>query len=451
MKRTHTAALLLLTVILNLGCKKYLDEKPAASLAVPATLADLQALLDYYPRINNDETGTAEASADNYYITDADWASQSETMRRVYTWERDHLFNPGSNDWAKLYQTVYYANTVLEGLGKIKPDAASHQAWNNIRGQALFIRAKSLLQAAWLWAPAWDEASADGDLGIVLRLNTDFNQPSVRASVRQTYNRILADLSEAAQGLPVSPAHSMRASKPAAYGLLARTHLSMRQYEKAGRYADSALALKADLLDYNTLNPAAGFPFAPFNREDIFHSLQVIPSLLIPPTAKIDSALYNLYAADDLRKDLFFRSNGNNTVVFRGSYEGNPNLYSGLTTAELYLVRAETFARAGNGPAALADLNTLLEKRYKTGTFVPYTTATAGDLLALVVTERRKELLMRGLRWIDLKRLNREGAGITLQRVVNGQTYTLPPNSPRYQLPIPEDVVELTGIPQNAR
>ncbi|HBI87240.1 MAG TPA: RagB/SusD family nutrient uptake outer membrane protein, partial [Sphingobacterium sp.] len=47
--------------------------------------------------------------------------------------------------------------------------------------------------------------------------------------------------------------------------------------------------------------------------------------------------------------------------------------------------------------------------------------------------------------------LNKEGAGITLQRKLNGQTYTLHPGDQRFALPIPEDIIALTGMPQNPR
>jgi hypothetical protein len=87
----------------------------------------------------------------------------------------------------------------------------------------------------------------------------------------------------------------------------------------------------------------------------------------------------------------------------------------------------------------------------KTGFFVPFTANNTSEALNLVLQERRKETPFRGLRWIDLRRLNNEGANITLTRKVKGQVYTLPPNDPRYVLPIPPDVINLTGIVQNER
>jgi hypothetical protein len=53
------------------------------------------------------------------------------------------------------------------------------------------------------------------------------------------------------------------------------------------------------------------------------------------------------------------------------------------------------------------------------------------------------------LRWMDLKRLNKIGANITITRTLNGKTYTLVPNSPRYAIELPPVVIGLTGMPQN--
>lgn len=90
-------------------------------------------------------------------------------------------------------------------------------------------------------------------------------------------------------------------------------------------------------------------------------------------------------------------------------------------------------------------------KRWKTGTFVPFTASTSSGALATILAERRKELMMRDLRWMDIKRLNKEGAGITLKRIVAGQPYQLQPNEPRFALPLPAYVLALTGMQQNPR
>ena len=60
---------------------------------------------------------------------------------------------------------------------------------------------------------------------------------------------------------------------------------------------------------------------------------------------------------------------------------------------------------------------------------------------------------MRGLRWTDLRRLNRDPRyAVTLTRSINGTTYMLPPNDARYVYPIPDAVIAANpGMEQNVR
>ncbi|MBO9572090.1 MAG: RagB/SusD family nutrient uptake outer membrane protein, partial [Chitinophagaceae bacterium] len=212
-------------------------------------------------------------------------------------------------------------------------------------------------------------------------------------------------------------------------------------------YADSSLELNSVLLDYNLHTPVSTRrSFSIANPEVIFNNIpysQQFSGLSVP------ADLFESYDDDDLRKEFFFQPGTN---VFRGGYSGAPTLFTGIATDELLLIRAECRARAGLINEALNDLNTLLQNRYKTGEFTPLTAATAEEALALILTERRKELLFRGTRWTDLRRLNQEpGHEVTLTRVVDGITYTLAPNSPLYVFPIPENEIKLTNIPQNIR
>ena len=202
-------------------------------------------------------------------------------------------------------------------------------------------------------------------------------------------------------------------------------------------------------MDYNSLSPDDYYPFTRFNPEVLFDNTISQASYYDtdPYYARIDSELYNSYALNDLRKDLFFRQE-NTGYSFKGSYAAY-SLFIGIATDEVYLMRAESNARLGNKDAALNDLNTLMDKRWNTGTFIPFNATTSGDALTLILQERRKELVFRNLRWMDIKRLNKEEADITLKRIIDGQTYTLPPNDNRFALPLPADIVKMTGMPQN--
>ncbi|QXV66844.1 RagB/SusD family nutrient uptake outer membrane protein [Mucilaginibacter sp. 21P] len=448
--KKHLLLLIAAASMIAGGCKKYLDEKPDRSLVVISATADLQALLDNYSTMNNADPGSGEASADNYYLTDADWASiASEPQRRLYTWEKDQVIALTSNDWSNAYRTVYSCNTVLENADRVA-DPNNNYETANIKGQAYYYRGKALLQSALLWCLAYRSSTSPTDLGLPLRMTTDFNTEVPRSNNAQTFAAITTDLIQAAKQLPVTQASAYRPGKAAAFALLARCYLYTHNYDLAGKYADSALQIKKDLLDFNTLSASATYPIARQNKEVLHQSIMVLPQLISATKAKIDSNLYRSYASNDLRRTIFFRDNRNGTYAFKGSYDGSAAFFSGVAVDEVYLTRAECYARGGKITEAMADLNTLLVNRYKKGAFIPLQAATATDALRFVLVERRKELLMRGIRWMDIKRLNTEGANIALQRKLNGANYLLPPNDLRYAIAIPENLMRF-GIEQNPR
>lgn len=444
--------LTLTLIVFNLGCKKYLNEKPDTKLAIPTSLTDFQALIDNVS-IMNFGPSAGETSADNYYLTDADYASLSQdNYKREYTWQNDYLFSIlGNNDWFNTYRPAFTSNTILQNLSLSNYSSASQSTYNNVKGEAYFTRAQAFYQAADLWAQAYDANTGGSQLGIPLRLGTDFNEKSTRSTLEETYSQIISDIKTSIKLLPVTPTHVIRPSKPAAYALLARVYLAMRKYNEAGLYADSCLQIYNTLINYNTLSTSAAYPFKQFNPEVIRENKTPVPMPLNNSRARIDTLLYSSYANNDLRKTLFFKSSTNGTFVFKGSYEGGSNLFSGIATDEIYLIRAECYARSGSITNAMKDLNNLLINRFKTGTFTPLTATNSSSALSIILAERRKELIMRGLRWMDIKRLNKDGANISLKRRVNGQTYTLQPNDLRYALPIPEDIIQITGMQQNPR
>lgn len=443
----YIGCLLALTVAFS-GCDKFLDEKPQSRLVVASNLIDLQGLMDSYLVINNRDPYMGEICADDYYVTDAEWAAQVEYDRRLYLWEKDNVTATSGNNYYTSYSSLYRPNMVLATIDNIAVNAGNEADWNNVKGQAYFLRAKIFLDLVSLFSNAYDANTAKTDLGIPLRLGIDFTEKSSRATVEETYQQIIKDLEQACALLPVRATHVMRASKPAAYALLARTYLFMNNYEKANYYADLSLKLKSDLLDYNTLNAASTFPFSQFNAEVEFAAIMGSPAIIANATAKIPLDLYNSYEANDLRKTLFFRKNTNGTYGFKGSYDGGIAKFTGIAVDEVFLMRAESFARMGKVTEAMKDLNALLKKRYNP-TFVDKVAANQQEAINLIVAERRKELLLRGLRWMDLKRLNKLGANITLTRVVNSKTYTLEPNSLRYAIQLPPEIIDLTGMPQN--
>lgn len=438
----------LLMFLLKLSsCKKYLDKKSDDKLVVPTSLEDLQALLNNTQDINSVTPARLEAASDDYFVLDNTYNMVDEIFKMAYTWTPFDYVWP--NDWSNNYNVVYTSNWCLENINKLERTTFNEAKWNNVKGSALFFRSYHFLLLAWTYAKAYDEQTAQTDRGIVLRLGSDFNIPSVRASVKETYDQIIADAKEAVPYLPDHPSHTSQPSKAAAYGLLARAYLSMRQYDSAGKYANLCLNIKNDLLDFSTeVDISASTPFSRFNKETIFYS-KLAGSLFIYSSvyAKVDTLLYSFYNTNDLRRSAYFAASGN-YYIYKGGYSAELRPFSGIATDEIYLIRAECYAREGDKDKALNDLNILLEKRYD-NSFIPEIAATSQDALPIILKERRKELLFRGLRWVDIKRLNKEGANIIPKRIVAGQVYTLQPNESKYALPLPTDIINLSGIEQN--
>jgi len=453
MKRIqHIRIYILLGCIPFVACHKYLSEKSSSLLVVPDSLGDLQALLDRTVTTNSSDPSALAISSNEYYLSDNDFtALTSDYDKRKYQWDSAGLFQPGAgNDWYNLYQLVYVANTVISDMGNIPQDPSSVSDRQDVEGQAYFYRGKTFYNIASIWCKTFDSTTANADPGIPLRLNPDFNVPSTRSTLMATYKQLLSDLKQSAALLPVTPIHAMRPSKGAAYGMLARICLFMGDYQDAYQYADSALSINSTLIDFNTLNSAKTYPIAQFNPETIYYSSISIPAILNISRAKIDSSIYRLYDQHDLRKVIFFRKNADGSFGFRGNYTSGLALFGGVSVNELLLIHSEAAVRSGNVSTALSDLNRLRQARWDNHySYVPFSSGDIKTVLDSILLERRKELPMRGLWWQDVKRLNREGVGISLQRTVLGQPLVLAPGSKRFVLPIPEDIIRLTGIQQN--
>jgi hypothetical protein len=466
-KRHIIERLLLLLGLLGAlqSCHKgFLDAKPSTDLEVPTTLSDFQALLDNTTVFGLVPT-LGEASADNYFFTYSYWQTLDTRQKNAYIWAIDIFEGQGGQqDWNIPYQQVFYANVVLDGLGSgLSQDSVTQ--WNALEGSALFLRAFAFYNIAQLFAPAYDSSLLSEPLGIPLRLHADINPPSSRSTIGQTYQQIIQDLDSAELFLPAGGpnAYRNRPIRVAAQALLARVYLSMRNYTQAWAYADSALQVYSTLIDYNTLDTTAGQPIGMLNDETLYqasfleagntttpYQLALVGGNFHPST-RIDTALMQSYDPNDLRRVIYYNYKPPDSSYLKGSYTGNYFPFGGLATDELYLIRAECAARLGDSDSAMRDVNTLLSKRWRMGTFLGYAVASAQEALDTVLLERRKELAFRGLRWTDLRRLNLKGANITLTRNLNGTMYTLAPNSDLYVLPIPPDVISLSTIAQNVR
>lgn len=452
-----TVIIMILAAQMLQSCQKdFLDKKPDQKLLVPSILADFRALLDNIAEINQ-MPYLPEVSAGDIYTTDAGWQGADPLIRNSYLWAEDLYEGNTVADWNRPYLQVFYSNIVLDGLDKFSGTAAEAELRNEIHGAALFTRSLALYNLSQSFAAPYDKNTAANLPGIPLRLSADINKTSVRGTLQQTYDQLIDDLLKSAELLPLKAAIKSRPSRHAAFALLARIYLSMEDYTMAGTYADAALKISSELIDYNSLQASASRPFPRTllgtNDEVIYYSQLISVSFLTTSTlTRIDTTLFRNYHANDLRKTIFFTEKGKDLANFKGTYSGDNALFSGLANDEVFLIRAEAAARSGDAVKAMADLNALLIKRWKKGSFVTLKAANAEEALALVLRERRKELVLRGLRWTDVRRLNKDPRfQIEQKRLIGGQLIVLPPGDPRYVFPIPEDEIRNSGIEQNPR
>lgn len=441
---------ILLTALICLSCEKFLDHKPVPDIVTPTKLSDLKALLDDNQTMNYAVSPSLiEVYSDDYYTTLNNWLTLDPVGN--YFWGKD-AFDESS--WTMPYtKSIFRSNIVLDVLPNVTDGQQLPELHNYIKGTALFHRSFVFLELAQVFCKPYTTESIN-DLGIVLRTTSAIEAPSTRATVGETYERIISDFLSALDLLPSHADFSYQPTKKAVYGALARTYLYMREYDSALKYADMALEHNAELLDYNILVAASNTPFFGIDNPEVIFFHTAFGHGITGSAAVIDTNLLNSYEVNDIRSKAFFRLR-NDVMTFKGSYAGTAGsagaVFTGITTGEMYLTRAECRARAGDVAGAIEDLNYLLRHRYLTGTYTDVSVTNAEDAKNRVLTERRKELLFRGRRWPDLRRFNLEGANITLTRILDGVTYTLPPNDLRWTALIPPDEIVRSGLQQNPR
>ncbi|QRY55942.1 RagB/SusD family nutrient uptake outer membrane protein [Sphingobacterium siyangense] len=439
-------------VFFCLSCKKgWLEEKQDIKLIVPTTLNDLDLLLNVN-EFQYDGRGAGETSSDDYEFT------LEQFNQLFYGFDRDFIvwkternldnLPIQQNEWKCAYTQIQICNVVLKRLSSITRTENNKADFDRIYGTALYHRSKQFLNMVMSFSKYYDKNTSNSDLGIPIKLDDDIAEEIKRATVEQTYQQIIQDLKLAAHYLPVSQIDYSRVAKGGAFALLSRTFLFMDNYNEAKKMADSSLKYHSFVEDFNLITNTSGSRPLNLRSKEIHVSAIMVKPSSNPSIGRINSSLYNQYEDSDLRKMLFFRKESDGKVTFRGHFMNN--LFTGTTTGEVLLILAECKARLGDKNGALEALNTLEVNRYKKTEFIPFTAISEVEALKIILQERRKELLTRGLRWQDLKRFNRDPQfAQTLVRRIGNETYSLAPNDVKFVLPIPQFVINFNKIQQN--
>lgn len=454
----------LLVILLSASCgENYLDIKPSLNQRVPQTAEDYLGMMDAVDMMNKNSSHILGfIGNDEFYMLDAEYHSfpmggENSYQKNAYTWNRV-VYEGGETaaiDWSRAYSRIMWANLVLDGVDKVNVTAENAAAIQLARGMALFHRAYNYYTLAQLYAAPYDE-QASMHAGLPLRKESTVDEMLDRASLADTYAFIFQDLAEAEGLLPDRPEARFRyrPSKWAVYALCARAHLQKGDYVEAERFASRCLELGSELIDFNEVRGAEGSNPFPLNSEGnpevIFNTTLDNGIALTRLYYRADTALLASYGPGDLRKEIYFPEQGGGR--FTGSYDGSNLFFTGLAVGEVYLVKAECDVRLGNVAGALDAMNALTKNRYDPAYHLPSESNDPQQLLDWVLAERQKELVMRGTRWEDLRRLNKEARyAKTLYRKIGNQYFELPPNDIRYVWPLPLEAIQVGGYEQNHR
>jgi|JI61114C2RNA_FD_contig_31_3455380_length_3734_multi_4_in_0_out_0_2 hypothetical protein len=455
-------------VLAGTSCKDTLDVQPKQSLDAAAALTDFTSVnalsISLYSRSQNfNYYGqrmliAPDVLADNYTIT--------ANSGGRYVGERINTPNAHLDLWGILYPAINEANFIIGNVDRVTAAQADKDA---LKGQALFMR--GLFNHDMMRIYAYEPGLLVNSFGEGIVLRTDPTDDvskadfKPRASIADVYTQIENDLKQAATLLPVtvSGGSVFKASKGAAYALLARVYLYQRKWAEAEQAATDAITNKQSSTTLATAaNYISSFATVP-NRESMFEldyrpeqftTVDGINNSMNSLTQKTSGGVFavrattellNSFEPGDVRRTAFDQTLDNGVLVsyslkfpaHKGNYFNNIPV---IRLSEVYLIRAEARAQQNKTALAQADLTTLRTNRGLAA--VPATTV-GSDLLNLIFNERRVELNLEGHRFFDFKR---RGLNISKPAGVPTLLYT----DFRVLAPLPQAQVLLnTQIKQN--
>jgi hypothetical protein len=446
-----------LIIALTSACNPdFLDIKRDRKQVIPESLDDFNLLLGDVSLFSGSSAASMRsAAAEEFILSESAWDLLTTfSEKNAYRWQDERFMGTECPDWNYGYKRILSAHIILEGLSKIERTAANANVYDQVKGKALFHRANANFQlASEFAAPIGDEEH--NAYGLPLRKSADPQEVSIRSSVAETYNSILDDLLAAQQLLSTESTDFYQPSKRTANALLARVYLAMGRYNDALEVAKMVLDGAGKLLNYQNFSASSRYSFPSRgvgNSEILFYDQGYSTESVAPTKGRINADLITSYAENDLRKKLFFKLESDGLYSYKGSYVGASSVFTGLALDEMYLIYAECLIRTGRVQLGLDKLNELLVTRFAKDTYQEYKGLEKNAALDLVLLERRKQLLIRGLRWIDLRRFNFiENRNIQLHRTLAGKMYTLMAKDLRFTFLVPNNVIVNSKVNQFPR
>ena len=318
--------------------------------------------------------------------------------------------------WNQLYRIINNNNIIIANVDKVTGDAAAKKV---LKGQALALRANTYLTIASFYQFSYLKDSLTKTAPIYTTPTTDTTRGNAKATLKEIYAQVFADLLEA-KGLleGYQRVAKYKINADVVNGLLARAYLNTGRWTLAAEAANTALKSyplmpQADYgKGFNDVNNSEwiwGHPEIPSQSDGSysFHFLDVSSASSYYYSFMADPFFGELFEAGDIRKTLF-SWDGNpgregwlqyKKFKFRADQTGDLVL---MRSAEAHLIKAEGYAREGNITDGAAALNVLRTARGASA-FDP-AGASKEQLIEAILVERRKELWGEGFALADIIR-----------------------------------------------
>lgn len=433
MKNISIYAVLLLMITFS-SCEKYLDIEPVGRV-IPNTSEDFRSLLtSAYSKFS---THKSLLSLRTDELTMNEYSTEFPELRDIYKWNDA---NPDAVTaefpYLQLYTTIFYANEVIAEVEKRVGKSAET---SQMKGEAFLLRAYCHFELVNMYGKTYNASTAVNDRGIPISLKMDLEQNYKPASVEQVYEQIQKDIEEGKKHLNVEifeVGKNYRFTTRAAVALEARVNQFKGNWSASLKAAEDALQINNQLENLNTV--AAVLPNHYQSGENIM-SMEITLTPTVSRSSYISNHLISIYNKEnDLRFPMYFDLSGGDYVSAKTTSD---ELKISFRNGELYLIKAEAALQLGNTDLALQSLLALKAKRLKPAYYNTEETRirslSAEVLMQEIIAERERELALEGHRWYDLRRYGQPA----LTHEVEGETFTLQNNDPRYTLRFPRSAV----------
>jgi tetratricopeptide (TPR) repeat protein len=458
MKKIYKNILCILALGLTFtSCDNYLNDVPKGS-KVPTTLADFEAFIrDEY---SNQSVNIAQALnlLNDKYVTTGT-LSYDRLSKANYMWDetadRIQLNLADETTYYRSYAGISTFNLIIANA--LTATQATEEQKRVVWAEAKVLRAMTYYNLVNFYADTYVTSTASTKLSVPLITSADINAPSKQVSIQEMYDFILADVKDALPYLPKVSQTALHPNLGAGYAFYSRVYLQMNNYTEALKNADLALAENNKLYDwtayyntnkaiievpnsYTTTTSPMGYNYV----ENYSYRHGATSSLTTENDIPVERA--QRFEAGDARflSRWKIRTVGAETY-YRRTLSGNFN-YGGITTVEVYLIKAECLARAGQISDALSFLNTVRKTRILPASYQDIVTADKTTAINAILKTKNNELILTIVPFADARRLNAEGVyKVSFSKQAGGTTYTLSSTSHLWTMPFPQGATKNPG------